>query len=182
MQMFIYSIDADSASGNIKNHVSTSTKFSTWTMRGFHRTGTRTIFLTECTPLLLARFVFISVCMPLSLLAKEYMWSQALWEVNNMTEDVLLNDLAFNYWCMIFNDIVYNWQDFLGQFECSLGEVVSSGTTDKPLRAKGSTQNCGSIIGTSCVGFCCVILTCVVDMSCAVCCIILIPAVSIQNC
>ncbi|XP_067930020.1 copine-8-like isoform X2 [Watersipora subatra] len=36
--------------------------------------------------------------------------------------------------------------DFLGQFECTLGEIVSSGTTNQRLRDKSTTHKCGSII------------------------------------
>ncbi|XP_067929315.1 copine-8-like isoform X2 [Watersipora subatra] len=36
--------------------------------------------------------------------------------------------------------------EFLGQLECSLGEVVASGATTRSLKAKGCTHDCGSIL------------------------------------
>lgn len=37
-------------------------------------------------------------------------------------------------------------QDYLGQFEANLGEIVSSGSTTKPLKPYNGSANCGSII------------------------------------
>ena len=37
-------------------------------------------------------------------------------------------------------------QDYLGQYETNLGEIVSSGSSTKPLKPYNGTGDCGSII------------------------------------